>query len=96
MEQSRPLDALNRARNKRVIVDLKNQKQVVGTLIAFDIHINTVLENAEEYETKFTKTITKADDGSTSETTSSETALRRKLGTVFVRGDTIITISPEK
>ncbi len=48
MEQSRPLDALNRARDKRVIVELKNQKQLIGKLKAFDIHINVALEDAEE------------------------------------------------
>jgi len=48
METSRPLDALNRARDKRVIVELKNGKQFVGTLRAFDIHINAVLDDAEE------------------------------------------------
>ncbi|MBI4153773.1 small nuclear ribonucleoprotein [Candidatus Woesearchaeota archaeon] len=50
METDRPLDALNHARNKRVIVELKNKTQLVGTLKAFDIHINTVLEDAEELE----------------------------------------------
>lgn len=49
MESDRPLDALNAARNKRIIVDLKNQKQFIGTLKAFDIHLNVVLENAEEH-----------------------------------------------
>ena len=72
--QSRPLDALNQARNKRVILDLKNGKQLVGDLKAFDIHINVVLENCEERV-----------DGKVS----------RKLGKVFVRGDTIIIISTE-
>ncbi len=46
--EARPLDALNSARDKRVIVELKNGKQYVGQLKAFDIHINVVLENAEE------------------------------------------------
>ncbi len=72
MEMDRPLDALNIARNKRVIVELKNQKQIIGTLKAFDIHINVVLENAEEHV---------------------EGQLKRKLGNIFVRGDTIILIS---
>jgi len=72
MDQARPLDALNRARDKRVIIDLKNGKQFVGTLKAFDIHINTVLEEAEERV-----------DGEA----------KRKLGTVFIRGDTIVSIS---
>lgn len=73
MEASRPLDALNKARDKRVIVELKNSKQIIGTLKAFDIHINVVLEDAEEREGE---------------------ELKRKLGTVFLRGDTITIISP--
>ena len=48
MEASRPLDALNAARGKRVIVELKNGSQYVGVLKAFDMHVNVVLENAEE------------------------------------------------
>ena len=48
MEVSRPLDALNTARNKRVIAELKNGRQYVGVLKAFDMHVNVVLENAEE------------------------------------------------
>ncbi len=48
MEQSRPLDALNRARDKRVIVELKNNKQFIGKLKSFDIHVNIVLDDAEE------------------------------------------------
>jgi small nuclear ribonucleoprotein len=50
MEQSRPLDALNEARNKNVMVDLKNGSRYVGKLKAFDIHINVVLEEAEEHQ----------------------------------------------
>jgi small nuclear ribonucleoprotein len=73
METSRPLDALNKSRNKRVIVELKNNKQYVGNLKAFDIHINVVLEEAEERV-----------DGE----------IKRKIGVVFIRGDTIILISP--
>jgi len=74
MEAARPLDALNKARNQRVLIDLKNGKQLVGKLSAFDIHINTVLNDAEERV-----------DGE----------MKRKLGTVFIRGDTIILISPQ-
>jgi small nuclear ribonucleoprotein len=49
MDATRPLDALNMARGKRVIVELKNGRTYVGVLRAFDIHINTVIEEAEEY-----------------------------------------------
>ncbi len=74
VEQARPLDALNRVRGKRIIVELKNNKQYIGKLKSFDIHINIVLEEAEEYK-----------DG----------ALVKKLGVVFIRGDTITVISTE-
>ncbi|MCK5283110.1 MAG: small nuclear ribonucleoprotein [Nanoarchaeota archaeon] len=74
METARPLDALNRSKDKKVIVELKNNKQYIGTLKAFDIHINVVLENAEERM---------------------EGEMKRKLGVVFIRGDTITIISPE-
>ena len=48
MEQARPLDALNKARDKRILVELKNNKQYIGKLKSFDIHINIVLEDVEE------------------------------------------------
>ena len=48
MEPARPLDALNKVRDKRIIVELKNNKQFIGKLKSFDIHINVVLEDVEE------------------------------------------------
>lgn len=69
----RPLDLLNVSKGKEVIVQLKNDKQFVGTLVAFDIHINIVLENTKEMQ-----------DGD----------VKRNLGLAFLRGDTIIYISP--
>ena len=72
-ESVRPLDALNKSRDKRVLVELKNQKQFIGNLKAFDIHINVVLEEAEELING---------------------EVKRKLGVVFIRGDTITIISP--
>jgi small nuclear ribonucleoprotein len=69
----RPLDLLNQSKGKEVIVELKGGRQFVGTLLAFDIHINVVLDNAKEVH-----------DGE----------VKRNLGVTFVRGDTIIFISP--
>ena len=46
----RPLDVLNQSKGKEVIVQLKGDKQYVGTLLAFDIHINVVLDNAKEMD----------------------------------------------
>lgn len=70
---SRPLDSLNAARSKKVIVELKNGKQYIGKLKAFDIHINIVLDDAEERVNG---------------------EMTKKLGTTFLRGDTIIYICP--
>lgn len=69
----RPLDLLNNSKGKEVLVHLKGDKQFVGTLLAFDIHINLVLDNTKEIQ----------DD-----------KVRRNIGLTFLRGDTIIFISP--
>jgi len=69
----RPLDVLNNAKGREVLVQLKNNRQMVGTLLAFDIHINIVLDNAKE--------IVDNDE-------------KRSVGLTFLRGDTIIFISP--
>ena len=74
MEMTRPFDSLNKSKDKTVIVDLKNGKQYIGQLHAFDTHINIVLVNAEEHENG---------------------ELKKKIGTVFIRGDTITIISPQ-
>lgn len=49
MDPQRPLDALSESKNKRIVLELKNGKQLIGLLRASDIHINTVLDEAEEY-----------------------------------------------
>ena len=69
----RPLDLLNDAKGKEVIVQLKGKRQFVGTLLAFDIHINVVLDNAREIQ---------------------DNEIKRNISLVFLRGGTIIFISP--
>ena len=69
----RPLDLLNNSKGKEVLVQLKGEKQIVGTLLAFDIHINLILDNIKEIENG---------------------EIKRNLGLGFLRGDTIIFISP--
>ncbi len=91
---SRPLDTLNAARNKSVMVDLKNNFRYIGKLIAFDIHVNIVLADAEEYNAENVKVVKKVDENTTEESYRSEMKPRRKVGTVFLRGDTITVISP--
>ena len=69
----RPLDLLNQSKGKEILVQLKNDRQLVGTLLAFDIHVNIVLDNAKEM---------------------SNGEVKRGIGLTFLRGDTIIFISP--
>jgi small nuclear ribonucleoprotein len=69
----RPLDLLNNSRGKEILVQLKNDRQLVGTLLAFDIHINIVLDNTKEVVNG---------------------EVKRSIGLTFLRGDTIIFISP--
>lgn len=48
MEITKPLDALNIARGSKILAELKNGSQFVGILRAFDVHLNTVLDDAQE------------------------------------------------
>lgn len=53
---SRPFDLLNDSIGKPVLVMLKGNVSMRGTLKAFDVHMNIVLENAEELQDNQTKT----------------------------------------
>ena len=46
-ENKRPLDVLNYAKNKKVVVYLKNKTTIRGVLQALDIHLNMWLNDAE-------------------------------------------------
>ena len=69
---NRPLDILNIALNKSVLIRLKGSREFRGELQGYDMHMNLVLANAEEIKENESK----------------------KLGTVVVRGDNIVFISP--
>ncbi len=45
---NRPFDLLNDALNKEILVVLKGDRHIRGTLKAFDVHMNLNLENANE------------------------------------------------
>jgi small nuclear ribonucleoprotein len=64
---SRPFDMLNNAINKQVLVFLKDNIQIRGKLKAFDIHMNIVIEDAEELKdgktkTKYVETLLRGDN----------------------------------
>lgn len=64
---------MDRSKEKRVLIRLKNGAEITGILKAFDLHLNLWLEEAEERKEE--KTV--------------------RLGSVFVRGDTVVFVSPE-
>jgi small nuclear ribonucleoprotein len=74
--QLRPLDVLGSSEHKRIIIQVKNRDKIIGTLKAFDSHLNIWLDDAD----------VQSADGERTE----------KLGTVLVRGDNIVLISPGK
>lgn len=61
----RPLDMLAKAKGKRIVVCLKNRKEVSGILGAIDVHLNMWLEDAvvsdEEKTTKYGKILIRGD-----------------------------------
>jgi small nuclear ribonucleoprotein len=73
MTEKRPFDILNGALGGAVLLKLKGGVEVRGTMASYDVHMNIVLENAEQLENG---------------------EVKRKLGTMLVRGDNIVFISP--
>jgi len=69
----RPIDALDKAKGKRVLVKLKNGEEITGVLRALDLHLNLWLDDAEIRKNGETKV---------------------KVGTILIRGDTIVYATP--
>ena len=69
----RPIDALDRAKGKRIMLKLKNGEEITGILKALDLHLNLWIDEAEVKKNGENKL---------------------KLGTLLVRGDTIVYASP--
>lgn len=51
----RPLDVLNKAKDKKVYILLKNGKEIRGILQAVDIHINMWIKDAEVIDSESQK-----------------------------------------
>jgi small nuclear ribonucleoprotein len=72
---NRPLDILNKALQTSVIVRIKGGREFRGVLNGYDVHMNLVLQNAEEIQGG---------------------EVTKKLGSVVIRGDTVVFISPSQ
>lgn len=70
----RPIDALDRAKGKKLMIKLKNGEEITGVLKALDLHLNLWIDEAE--------------------VTRNNGENKLKLGTILVRGDTIVYASP--
>ena len=69
----RPFEILDQVLNRQpVIISLKGWREIRGVLQGYDIHMNLVLEKAEE----------EGENGTV------------QLGTLIIRGDNVIYISP--
>lgn len=73
----RPIDALDKAKGKKVIVKLKNGDEISGILKALDLHLNLWIDEAEIINNR-----------------SGGGENKVRLGTILVRGDTIVYASP--
>lgn len=73
MPEKRPFDILNSSLNNTVIVGLKGGVEFRGIMVAYDVHMNIVLEKAEHLVNG---------------------EVKRGIGTVLLRGDSVTYISP--
>ncbi len=50
VNHERPFDLLNKSIGQQVLIRLKNGTDIRGKVQSFDVHMNIVLENAEEMD----------------------------------------------
>ena len=68
---------------------------LVGTLIAFDKHMNLVLSDTEEFRRLKPKKVKVNEESKANETIPQEREVKRALGLVLLRGENIVTMSAE-
>lgn len=73
--EKRPFDILNNSLNNRVVIGMKGGREMRGVMASYDVHMNIVLEKAEELQ-------------------NGEAV--RGIGTVLIRGDSVVYISPSQ
>ena len=83
----RPLDVLTAALNKVVILKVRGNREIRGILRSYDPHLNLYLEDAE-----MIYPIKQQDD--VEENTADLEPEVEALGSIILRGDNVILISP--
>lgn len=86
---SGPLSVLNQCANKKsqVMISGRNNKKIVGNLLAFDKHCNMVLINVKEMWTEFPRLGKGKKKGK-------PLYKDRTINKLFIRGDTVISVLP--
>lgn len=79
-----PLDVLERSINKKMALQLKDGRVIEGKLVGFDQYMNLVLDESEEKPRQIPQ-----GDGEPISTAG------RRLGTVILRGNNVVTIAPQ-
>ena len=83
MSGQRPLTLLESSVDSIVLVKLRGNRQLRGTLYGFDVHMNLILTDSDE--------IIESQDVDEANTITSTPIPR---GTIIVRGDNVILIAP--
>lgn len=74
--------------NYRLRITLADSRQLTGTMLAYDKHMNLVLADCEEFRKIKPKKGAKGE-------TAKEREEKRTLGLVIVRGETVVSLSIE-
>ncbi|RLI55895.1 MAG: hypothetical protein DRO87_02365 [Candidatus Thorarchaeota archaeon] len=78
MNAGRPMDLLQDSIGAQVLVELKGRKKIKGKLRKFDMHLNLVLEDAQEIHV----------DPETNQ------EVVTQIDKIIVRGDNVVIVSP--
>jgi U6 snRNA-associated Sm-like protein LSm3 len=81
-----PFDLIRLALEERILVKIKGERELRGILHAYDQHLNMVLGNVEETYSQVT-----VNPDTREEITQTNT---RRIPMLFLRGDSVILISP--
>ncbi|KAL4436173.1 hypothetical protein ABPG74_018157 [Tetrahymena malaccensis] len=78
-----PLDLIKHSLNQIIQIKCRHSRELKGKLLAFDTHLNMLLEDVEETSIQESKSINAAAQKQT-----------RNIPMLYMRGDTIITVTP--
>ncbi|PKK85675.1 MAG: RNA-binding protein [Thermoplasmata archaeon HGW-Thermoplasmata-1] len=97
-----PLDLLEKTLNKKASLLLKDGRIFEGVLVGYDQYMNLVLEETDEKAFEFPEVAVVEDDDeggagvqhAPAAPPQKQEVLKRKLGTVILRGNNVISIAP--